>query len=387
MPRSTSLLATNLKIDRLSEIDWDFSESRSESAFSWIHWHPCRFPSQIPTSIIGTLTKPGDTVLDPFVGSGTTAIEAQKLGRKFVGIELNPVAAMMTCAKTLPISAETIQTEINRIKLGIRKVKSTRRLAPLESIPNVQLGKWYVESVQRDLRTLWKWIIQSAGTEQLLAKTAFSSILLPVCRETRQWGYVCDNTEPKGDYSRDTIDEFNRVLDLIAKAYKQRDAYIKGAQNGDLSIERCEIMEGNASVCLKSLEKKSVDLIVTSPPYFGVTDYTKSQRLSMEWFGWDIEPLRKKEIGARSKRHRLCALAEYLQEISEVVNLCRSVLRRGGTFAVVFGESSARESVKDNFIRSVEAEGFSLYRTMTRRISQRRRQNPSLLNESILFFR
>ena len=52
--------------------------------------HFATFPIDIPKRIISIATKPGDTVLDPFLGSGTTALAAEKLNRQWVGIELNP---------------------------------------------------------------------------------------------------------------------------------------------------------------------------------------------------------------------------------------------------------------------------------------------------------
>ena len=51
--------------------------------------HSAVFPSDLPKWFINLFTKPGDVVLDPFVGSGTTAFSAFQLGRRFVGIEVN----------------------------------------------------------------------------------------------------------------------------------------------------------------------------------------------------------------------------------------------------------------------------------------------------------
>ncbi len=51
--------------------------------------HPAAFPEALPDWFIRLFTDPGDTVLDPFAGSGTTLVAASKLGRKALGIELN----------------------------------------------------------------------------------------------------------------------------------------------------------------------------------------------------------------------------------------------------------------------------------------------------------
>ena len=57
---------------------------------SGIGGHPCPFPIEIPRRLITSSVPPGGTVLDPFAGSGTTGVAALRMGRKFIGIELNP---------------------------------------------------------------------------------------------------------------------------------------------------------------------------------------------------------------------------------------------------------------------------------------------------------
>jgi site-specific DNA-methyltransferase (adenine-specific) len=52
--------------------------------------HSATFPVDLPVWFIKLFTKPGDMVLDPFIGSGTTAVAAKQLGRRYTGIEINP---------------------------------------------------------------------------------------------------------------------------------------------------------------------------------------------------------------------------------------------------------------------------------------------------------
>jgi len=52
--------------------------------------HPCQLPEKLVSRIILMLTKPGDIILDPFFGSGTTGVAAKLFGRQFIGIEISP---------------------------------------------------------------------------------------------------------------------------------------------------------------------------------------------------------------------------------------------------------------------------------------------------------
>ena len=61
-------------------LDWEYSGNQL---------HPTQKPVQPLKTLIGAFTKPGDVVLDPFCGSGSTLVGAQELGRKFIGIELD----------------------------------------------------------------------------------------------------------------------------------------------------------------------------------------------------------------------------------------------------------------------------------------------------------
>jgi site-specific DNA-methyltransferase (adenine-specific) len=62
-------------------------------------WHGCQMPEQLLGRIIRACSNPGEVVLDPFTGSGTTLVVAKKLGRKWVGYELSPDYAAQAQAR------------------------------------------------------------------------------------------------------------------------------------------------------------------------------------------------------------------------------------------------------------------------------------------------
>jgi hypothetical protein len=202
---TTQFVARDLRQadQRLRRIDWDFIDSQSESPFSALHWHPCRFVSQIPASLIGILCPPGGVVLDPFCGSGTVLVEAQRLGRRSIGVDLNPISCLITRAKTAAVPASLVAAcvrSITRRLVYASKDMDTERISPPGT---VQIHKWYSPGVARQLSLIWSLVEKTQDLERLLMSAAFSSILMAVCRETRHWGYVCDNTQPKGHRERD----------------------------------------------------------------------------------------------------------------------------------------------------------------------------------------
>ncbi len=383
-------MSSGRSISRLSRVDWDFSGSFSESPFSWIHWHPARYASQLPSTIIGVLTRPGDLIVDPFVGSGTTLVEAQRLGRNSIGIDLHPLSCQIARAKTIDSPARQINGTINAIKHAARVLLDrqlrfeSKPVAVGKVPPTVQGRKWYTPRVLNDLASLWTLKSNWRGRKRLIADVAFSAILLNVCRETRHWGYVCDNTEPIGSHSEDVLPQFTAVLSRLAKAYESRDAEMTRAKARLDVIASADVREGDAATVMASLPDRSVDLVLTSPPYFGVCDYIKAQRLTLEWCGIDIEALRQKEIGARSKRHRRVALQEYVIEMAQVLSQARRCLKNDGKCVLVIGQSAARTAVLGSIKAVLSDVGFCLEMDSNRRVSSQRRLAPSIRGEHIL---
>jgi hypothetical protein len=371
-PRSAS-------VRRLGELDWDFPTEMSVSPFSDLHWHPSRFPSQIPAVVIGRFTAPYEAVLDPFMGSGTTLTEAQRLGRASIGADVNPIACLMARAKTLPYPSQ----EVLKFAASVKTELFTRwdEIASKAAPAGVQKDKWYTSTTQRALERLWGYIHAHEPPFDVLLRASFSAVLMPACRETRHWGYVCDNSQPKSDRERDVRALFCDILQRLAKAYAWRETHSTSP------FGSCEIFEGDATQVLATLDDASFACFVTSPPYFGVTDYVKSQRLSLEWFEREIEPSRLKEIGARSKRHRRTALVDYIDELAAAFSQVYRVLKKGGCGVVLYGQSPSRVSAKADFVERLEGIGFRIELEKLRQITEMRRQVPSLRDEHVLLVR
>lgn len=319
--------------------------------------------------------------MDPFCGSGTTLVEAQRLMRRSVGVDINPISVLISKAKTLSISSVEIEATLDRILTDFTSRSVVINTdAPLP--PLVQASKWYSGSVLPDLKRLFHLIARyDDPCVRLIGEFCFSAILLGVSRETRHWGYVCDNTSPKGDPKRSVSEALFELTRSLLAAYRERDRAIAGSIPFDSLV-----IQGRSQALTDYVGADAVDLIVTSPPYFGVVDYVKSQRLSMEWFGHDIEQHRIQEIGARSKRHRRLAVDEFEADLRNTFQSMYVCLKAGAPCAVVFGASKSRTFNSDDIVAIAESVGFCLAGEVERQISVQRRQNPSLTTEQVYLF-
>ena len=146
-------------------------------------------------------------------------------------------------------------------------------------------------------------------------------------------------------------------------------------------------------------DAESIDLIVTSPPYYGVADYIKSQRLSYLWFDRDdledrrlgyefFEAYRRRESGARSFRHRSNSREAYLDFMAQFFLEAFRLLKREAFLSLVVGESKARGETTEALIDSARSSGFALDVKEARNIKEtRRRLMAKVKDEHVLVFK
>jgi site-specific DNA-methyltransferase (adenine-specific) len=88
------------------------------------------FPAALPRYFIEQFTEPGDIVVDPFSGRGTTALEACLAGRVGIGTDLNPLAALLTSAKVDPPSLDEALARITELEKSYARKAVTERAPP-----------------------------------------------------------------------------------------------------------------------------------------------------------------------------------------------------------------------------------------------------------------
>jgi adenine-specific DNA methylase len=86
-----------------------------------MHKYFARRPWNVFRELISHYTSPGEIVLDPFCGGGVTVVEALKLGRKVIGVDVNPLATYVTRMEVRPVDIEVLEQAFNRVKRNLRQ--------------------------------------------------------------------------------------------------------------------------------------------------------------------------------------------------------------------------------------------------------------------------
>jgi hypothetical protein len=103
-------------------LDLGFHGQSSNYLTHDFHAFPAKFPPQLPHLFIESLTCPGDTVLDPMMGSGTTILEACRMGRSAVGFDIDPPALLLCQTKISPLEIEKVHTVDRKKTSGITSI-------------------------------------------------------------------------------------------------------------------------------------------------------------------------------------------------------------------------------------------------------------------------
>jgi hypothetical protein len=258
------------------------------------------------------------TILDPFCGSGTTLLEASLEGRKFVGLDIDPLSVAISNAKIQPLSYAEIQ-HIQKYWEG----HDFSQFHP-EVVPNVpNLGHWFQEKTVVQLSSIKYRCLELPPNLRLFNLIVFSSIIRRVSNadDQTQKTYVSHTLEKTPPLPSSIFPIFlNRALDGMREYVK----YLPGSPRGF-------VRQGDAVDDIKLLQ---FDDVITSPPYIDSIDYVYNQMLEYFWLleelGFktydDYRAMRKRPMGFRTfdkaliedvLRHFLLDKKDKLEQICE----------------------------------------------------------------------
>jgi DNA modification methylase len=369
-----------LPYSELELLDWTFADAATGGATHRAHPYPAKFIPQIPRELIRRLY-PGDgtSILDPFCGSGTTLVEAAVAGAPAIGVDLHPLACLISKVKVTPLTSD----------LGVAAEAAAERarniLVEPPAIPAVD--HWFEKPIQLRLASLVAAIDQDLEPDVRDAmRVALSSIVVRVSNQDSDTRYAAVS---KNLDDEDVPTMFMQAARVLGRSISE--AWGGLFSHGEVRVINKDILQTSASDI-----GKPVSLVVTSPPYPNAYEYWLYHKYRMYWLGMDPIAVRNQEIGARPhyfKRNPQTA-GDFEQQMAAVFRLLSEVMVDGGHACFQIGNSVIRGEQIDNasiLKRSAKRAGFSEMAAMERDIPMNRKafnaSHARIKRERILVFR
>lgn len=225
----------------------------------WIYPYKGKFHPQMIRALLNIIgLEKGDTVLDPFIGSGTTAVEAQLLGINCIGIDVSPLCVLQSKVKTesidvLPQIREWKEEIIKRIKPSLFNLEGKTIDDAINLIPDEEVKNFY-------------------RMAKLVA--------------------ISDNARRGREFSNAFLKNLEVMISSISD-------YVDIIKELNLKLGRIHIKTGDSRAL--SLNNESIDGIVTSPPYSIALDYVSNDAHALKELGYDLTLIREKFVGVRGK--------------------------------------------------------------------------------------
>lgn len=318
-------------LKRASQVDWNFEAPSKRTGLEGLHPYPAKFIPDLPGTLMDVLSIPkGSAVFDPFVGSGTTLVEAQRRGIASVGTDLNPIACLISRVKTSPTpqDIEGIVDEVMERALSIKNVT-------VPTIPN--LDHWFSEVVQNCVARLVMAIRLAPPTHQDFLMMSLSSILVRVSNQDSDTRYAAIN---KNVSAAGVYKAFVGATDKVATGLRGRVATKASAK----------VVEGDILQLKKSDLVPNIGAIITSPPYPNAYEYWLYHKYRMWWLGFDPIAVKSKEIGARAHffKSNPHTSWDFVKQMEKSFQLIDEVLLPGGFACFVIGRSKIHGEIIDN---------------------------------------
>ena len=304
------------------------AKQRAASSLHEISYRAC-FKPQLPRFFIERLTNPVDIVYDPFMGRGTTLVEAALLGRTPFGCDVNPLSTILVQARLNPPGLAAIEGRLQKINFADADEQPETLLAFYhpETLKEICALKRYLQRKKKQ-RTLdevdnWIWMV---ATNRLTGHSPgfFSVYTLPPNQA------VSVESQKKINVRRGQTPPRRHVAELILRKSKQLLSDVDEASRSQLSATATDTTLLTASADdTPEIQTNSVALVVTSPPFLDVVDYEKDNWLRA-WF-----------CGVEAAKHALWQkknLSAWEKSMADALAEIRRVLKPGGWVAFEVGE-------------------------------------------------
>jgi DNA modification methylase len=276
----------------------------------WYYPYKGKYHPRLIRSIFNIINlQSGQTVLDPFVGSGTTSLEAYLFGLNSIGFDISPICIIISKVK---VTAGRVAEQLHLYRSdAVRSMKKD-----FDRISTRSLG--IQKLVDNSDKTNYQQFLDSINDERiknfyLLAQLIFAS----------------DRGRRKRDFS-----SFERNLDMMIISATA----LAAAENDlrqNLTLGKADLAVGNA--LRLPLADESVDAIITSPPYSIALNYMENDKYALQELGINIEQLCNDCIGVKGKGNLKLRL--YESDMQKCYTEMYRVLKQGCKCVVVIGEA------------------------------------------------
>jgi DNA modification methylase len=307
----------------LKKVEWKQGEYSKQHWGNWLHSispYVGRMTPALAHWLIKSSSKPGDVVLDPFCGIGTVCLEADLLGRKTIGIDLNPYAALIAKAKFGRKNIEEHLDFLRKVELDTSKIDLSK-ISPF-------IKQYFHDKTLKEILAL-KGILVKEKKEFLLAclmgilhgnrpgyLSAWTGCIIPMAPRKPN--------NPKFDPAKD-IPEYRPVIPRLA-------AKVKRMYMNPFPIQtKGKIYEAD-SRNLSFLKDNCVDVICCSPPYYHTLDYVGANRLRLAILGFDEEGREEMKTTLIQQRQT------YLEEMKKVGKELHRVMKPNSHILFVLGD-------------------------------------------------
>ena len=304
------------------------SKQRAAHSLHEVSYRAC-FKPQLPRFFIERLTKAGDRVYDPFMGRGTTLLEAAMLGRIPVGCDINPLSSILLQPRFRPPELSAISRRLEKIDLE-KPCKIWKELLvfyhpkTLQAVTNLR-NYLLRRTADGKVDEIDEWI-RMVATNRLTGHSPgfFSVYTLPPNQAVsldsqRRINKARQQQPPKRDV---------RAI-ILRKSRSLLSQFTDADQKTMRTASRRALLLTGSSTSTKRIRSGSIQLVVTSPPFLDTVDYRQDNWLRC-WFNG---------INSRSvpiwqlRRER-----EWQDKMAAVFRELARVLRPGGHIAFEVGE-------------------------------------------------
>ena len=318
------------------------SKQRQSNSIHEVSYRAC-FKPQLPNFFIEKLTEKDDIVYDPFLGRGTTAIEAGLRGRNIIGNDINPLSKIFTEGRLHIPDTNKLFNYLNNLELN-EEVNDHHDLDMFfheETLNEILNLRNYIlrKEKDNDLNHLDKWV-RMVATNRLTghSKGFFSVYTMPPNQA------VSRKRQIKINEKRQQKPEYKNIRKIIFKKSKSllRDINQQDMSNLKKAYTKSIFLNNDASRT-KEIEHNQVKLIITSPPFLDIVQYSKDNWLRLWFNGIDFEDLDKKITMSKT-------LADWSTKMQDVFHEFYRILKPGGFVAFEVGEIKNGKIKLDEYV-------------------------------------